>query len=82
MNGSVVTPKIAGIESSAKTRSVSSITISTRNSSVKRNRPSSRTMKRLEFVSALSGSERRASRTTRPSSTGRCFRGRTRLTPA
>ena len=44
-NGSVVTPRMAGIESTANTTSVSSIITSTRNSGVTMRRPASWTKK-------------------------------------
>ena len=59
MNGSLVTAKIAGIESTAKTRSVHSISTSTRSSGVATRLPSCRIVKRGAVVLGDRGHEAR-----------------------
>ena len=58
MNGSVVTAKIAGIESTAKIRSVNSTSSSTTNSGVAMRRPFSRTKNLSPRKSAVTGMSR------------------------
>jgi len=71
MNGSRVTAKMAGIESTAKMTSVTSTRISAMSSGVATRRPFSIVRKREPSNRDVDGITRRASRRTRPSS-GRC----------
>ncbi len=60
-NGSRVTARMAGIESTAKTTSVSSTMTSATNSGVAYRRPSLRTKKRARSSSGVTGTKRRTS---------------------
>ena len=64
MNGSRVTPKIAGIESTANTTSVTSTTTRTRSSGVASRRPSMRVKNLSPSYAPDNGTKRRNSRTT------------------
>ena len=62
MNGSSVTPKMAGTLSTAKSKSVPSTTNKTRNSGVTQNFPASRTKNRLPCSCCDTGNSHRPSR--------------------
>ena len=79
---SCVTPNVAGIESSAKSRSVDPIAIITRNSGVATRLPSMRVNSREPSYSSVTGTTRRTWRTTALSSgLGSSSRWRSRPMP-
>ena len=71
-NGSCVTAKIAGMESIAKTMSVTSTSTSTMSSGVAMRRPARRTVNRCPTKSSVVGTKRWNSRTVRLFATSMC----------